>query len=92
METPTSSSFFLEMTRMTIETSFDSNYRKVLVAARRARQLQNGSQALVASRSTKACRIAQDEIEAGKISYVKNTEADVTKPLVEGPAVPILLS
>ncbi len=59
---------------MTIETSFDSNYRKVLVAARRARQLQNGSQALVPTRSNKACRIAQDEINAGKISYVKNTE------------------
>ena len=28
---------------MTIETGFDSNYRKVMVAARRARQLQNGS-------------------------------------------------
>ncbi len=34
---------------MTIETSFDSNYRKVLVAARRARQLQSGSHALVNS-------------------------------------------
>jgi DNA-directed RNA polymerase subunit omega len=76
---------------MTIETSFDSNYRKVLVAARRARQLQGGSHALVPSHSTKACRIAQEEIEAGKISYVK-TEVAVTKPLVEGPAVPILLS
>ena len=92
MEAPTSSSFFLEETPMTIETSFDSNYRKVLVAARRARQLQNGSQALVPTRSNKACRIAQDEINAGKISYVKNNEAEVTKPLVEGPAVPILLS
>ena len=77
---------------MTIETSFDSNYRKVLVAARRARQIQNGSQALVPTRSNKACRVAQDEINAGKISYVKNNEAEVTKPLVEGPAVPILLS
>ena len=77
---------------MTIETSFDSNYRKVLVAARRARQLQNGSQTLVPTRSNKAGRIAQDEINAGKISYVKNNEAEVTKPLVEGPAVPILLS
>ncbi len=76
---------------MTIETSFDSNYRKVLVAARRARQLQNGSQALVATRSNKACRIAQEEIDAGKIAYVKK-EVEVTKPLVEGPAVPILLS
>jgi len=77
---------------MTIETRFDSNYRKVLVAARRARQLQNGSHALIATHSNKACRIAQEEIEAGKISYVKNNEAEVTKPLVEGPAVPILLS
>jgi DNA-directed RNA polymerase subunit omega len=76
---------------MTIETSFDSNYRKVLVAARRARQLQNGSHALVPTRSNKACRIAQDEINAGKIAYVK-TEVEVVKPLVEGPAVPILLS
>jgi DNA-directed RNA polymerase subunit omega len=79
------------MIPMTIETSFDSNYRKVLVAARRARQLQNGSHALVSSQSTKACRIAQEEIEAGKIAYVK-ADVAVTKPLVEGPAVPILLS
>jgi DNA-directed RNA polymerase subunit omega len=90
MATPASSSFLLEMNPMTIETSFDSNYRKVLVAARRARQIQSGSHALVQSQSTKACRIAQDEIEAGKISYVK-TETDVVKPLVDGPAVPILL-
>ena len=75
---------------MTIETTFDSNYRKVLVAARRARQLQNGSQALIPSHSTKACRIAQEEIDAGKIAYVK-TDTEVHKPLVEGPAVPILL-
>jgi DNA-directed RNA polymerase subunit omega len=79
------------MIPMTIETSYDSNYRKVLVAARRARQLQNGSHALVATRSQKACRIAQEEIDAGKIAYVKG-ESQVTKPLVEGPAIPILLS
>ena len=76
---------------MTIETRFDSNYRKVLVAARRARQMQNGSQALVPTHSTKACRIAQDEIEAGKISYVKK-DVPVVKPLVERAAIPILLS
>lgn len=91
MGLPASSNFSLEMTPMTIETNFDSNYRKVLVAARRARQLQNGSQALVATRSSKACRIAQDEINAGKIAYVKN-EVEITKPLIEGPAIPILLS
>ncbi len=74
---------------MTIETSFDSNYRKVLVAARRARQIQGGSAALIQSRSTKACRIAQDEIEAGKISYVKK-EQPIVKPLVEDRGTPIL--
>jgi len=76
---------------MTIETNFDSNYRKVLVAARRARQLQNGSGALINSQSNKPCRIAQEEINAGKIAYVK-TDLPVVKPLVEGPAIPILLS
>jgi DNA-directed RNA polymerase subunit omega len=74
---------------MTIETTFDSNYRKVLVAARRARQLQSGSAALVPSHSTKACKIAQDEIDAGKISYVKK-EGPITKPLVEDRGIPIL--
>ena len=74
---------------MTIETGFDSNYRKVLVAARRARQLQSGSRALVSSHSTKPCRIAQEEIDAGKIAYVKG-DMPVVKPAIEGPAIPIL--
>jgi DNA-directed RNA polymerase subunit omega len=76
---------------MTLETGFDSNYCKVLVAARRARQLQQGSHALIATQSNKPCRIAQDEIEAGKIAYVKGG-APVVKPPVEGPDVPILAS
>jgi len=76
---------------VTIETQFDSNYRKVLVAARRARQLQSGSHALVPTQSTKACRIAQEEVNAGKIAYVK-TQVPVVKPLIEGPAIPILVS
>ena len=75
---------------MTVETSFDSNYRKVLVAARRARQIQNGSHALIPTHSNKACRIAQEEIDAGKIAYVK-TDEEVDKPLVDGPAVPIMM-
>jgi DNA-directed RNA polymerase subunit omega len=59
---------------MKLEDGFDSNYRYVLVAARRARQLQNGSQPLVTSRSTKACRVAQDEIAAGKVKFVQSEE------------------
>jgi DNA-directed RNA polymerase subunit omega len=74
---------------MKIETQFDSNYRKVLVAARRARQLQSGSHALVHSQSNKACRIAQDEVEAGKIAYVK-TDIPVVKPLIEESGLPIV--
>jgi DNA-directed RNA polymerase subunit omega len=75
---------------MTIETTFDSNYRKVLVAARRARQLQSGSTALIPTQSTKACKIAQDEIEAGKISYVKK-DIPVVKPLVDESGMPIIV-
>ena len=44
-----------------------NHFRYVVMAARRARQLQNGSQPLVDSTSTKACRVAQDEIAAGKV-------------------------
>ena len=76
---------------MTIETSFDSNYRKVLVAARRARQLQSGAHAMVPTQSTQPCRVAQEEISAGKIAYVK-TERPIVKPLVEGAEIPILAS
>ncbi|HVH87404.1 MAG TPA: DNA-directed RNA polymerase subunit omega [Terriglobales bacterium] len=54
---------------------FDSKYRYILVAARRARQLQGGASALVETSSRKACRIAQDEIQAGKVSYVVPEEA-----------------
>ena len=74
---------------MTIETGFDSNYRKVLVAARRARQLQCGSKPLTSSPSNKVCRIAQDEIDAGKIAYVKQ-DRPVVKPLVSEGGISII--
>ena len=74
---------------MKLMDGFDSNYRYILVAARRARQLQGGAPPVIETSSRKPCRIAQDEIEAGKIAYVK-TETEVVKPLVEGPALPIM--
>jgi DNA-directed RNA polymerase subunit omega len=70
---------------MKIEDGFDSNFRFVLVAARRARQLQNGSQPLVPSRSTKACRVAQDEIAAGKVKFVRPGEPEDLVPDLELP-------
>jgi len=48
---------------------FDSNYRYILVAARRARQLQSGAPPVVQTNSRKPCRIAQDEIRAGKVKW-----------------------
>lgn len=49
---------------------FDSNYRYILVAARRARQLQGGAPPVIDTQSRKPCRIAQDEIRAGKVKWV----------------------
>lgn len=64
---------------------FDSKYRYILVAARRARQIQGGADALVETSSRKACRIAQDEIQAGKVSYVV---PDPVAPVTAAPAEP----
>ncbi len=72
---------------MSVEQEFESNFRYVMVAARRARQLQNGSQPLVTSRSGKACKVAQDEIAAGKVGYIRE-EAPVLKPEVAAPDIP----
>jgi len=55
---------------MKIESTFDNRYNLVKVAARRARQLQSGATPMVNTQSTKACRVAQDEIRAGYVKYV----------------------
>jgi DNA-directed RNA polymerase subunit omega len=69
---------------MTTEDGIDSNFRYVVMAARRARQLQNGSQPLVDSRSNKACRVAQEEIAAGKVKaaprHVEGPDEVVAEP------------
>jgi DNA-directed RNA polymerase subunit omega len=54
---------------MKLMEGFDSNYRYILVAARRARQLQSGAPPVVDTTSRKPCRIAQDEIRAGKVKW-----------------------
>lgn len=55
---------------MKLVEGFDSNYRYVLVAARRARQLQNGAQPVVPTHSRKPCRIAEEEIQAGMVKWI----------------------
>ena len=54
---------------MKLVDGFDSKYRYVLVAARRARQLQSGAHPVVEPNSAKACRIAEQEINAGKVKW-----------------------
>ena len=47
-----------------------NKYSLVKGAARRARQLQSGAPPLGVSKSMKACRVAQDEIRSGKVSFM----------------------
>lgn len=54
---------------MELHHGFDSNYRYILVAARRARQLQNGAHPMVETASRKPCRIAEQEISADKVKW-----------------------
>lgn len=46
-----------------------NKYSLVKGAARRARQLQNGAPPLGVSKSTKACKVAQDEIRGGQVTF-----------------------
>ena len=66
-------------TPMTTESEFHNKYSLVKGAARRARQLQSGAQPLIAAKSTKACRVAQDEIKQGQVKYVL-ADRPATKP------------
>ena len=54
---------------MELHNGFDSNYRYILVAARRARQLQSGAHPMVDTASRKPCRIAEQEITADKVKW-----------------------
>jgi DNA-directed RNA polymerase subunit omega len=47
-----------------------NKYSLVKGAARRARQLQSGAPPLSDSKSMKACRVAQDEIRQGFVTFV----------------------
>jgi len=61
---------------MKLKDGFDSNYRYILVAARRARQLSGGAPPLVDTSARKPCKIAQQEIDAGKIQFIVNSKAE----------------
>ena len=46
---------------------FDSKFRFILVAAKRARQLQAGGRPLVQTQTKKLTKVAQMEVEAGLV-------------------------
>jgi DNA-directed RNA polymerase subunit omega len=54
---------------MTSPQNVDSKFRFILVAAKRARQLQAGAKSMVQSLSKKPTRVAQLEVEAGLVPY-----------------------
>jgi DNA-directed RNA polymerase subunit omega len=67
---------------MKLMTGFDINYRYILVAARRARQLQSGALPTIDTPTKKSCRIAEEEIKAGNIAWFipeKKTAAELAK-------------
>jgi DNA-directed RNA polymerase subunit omega len=49
--------------------NIDSKFRFILIAAKRARQLQSGAQPLVQSPTKKPTKIAQMEVEAGLVPF-----------------------
>ena len=51
------------------ESILQNKYSMVKGAARRARQLQSGAPPLGVSTSLKACRVAEDEVRAGKVTF-----------------------
>jgi DNA-directed RNA polymerase subunit omega len=66
---------------MSIEQALHNKYSLVKGAARRARQLQSGALPLTASKSMKACRVAQDEIRQGHVTFVVTHAPKDTTPL-----------
>lgn len=65
---------------------FDSNYRYILVAARRARQIQSGARPMVDTDSRKPCRIAMDEVNSGKVNYIvgeAKSKVDVVSEILD---------
>ena len=54
---------------MDLPQNMDSKFRFILVAAKRARQLQAGAKPLVQTQSRKVTRVAQQELEAGLVPF-----------------------
>ncbi len=68
----------------TIPTDKDKGvYRFILAAARRARQLQNGSRTLISTSSRKSTKIAMEEVRSGAIGVTIVPEGEPWPPVRE---------
>jgi DNA-directed RNA polymerase subunit omega len=54
---------------MDVPQGIDSKFRFILVAAKRARQLQAGAKPLVQTQTKKLTKVAQLEVEAGLVPF-----------------------
>lgn len=54
---------------MDLPQDIDSKYRMILIAARRARQLQAGARPLVQAQNKKVTRMAMQEVSAGVVPF-----------------------
>ena len=54
---------------MDVPQGIDSKFRFILIAAKRARQLQSGAKPLVQSPTKKAMKVAQLEVESGLVPF-----------------------
>jgi len=67
----------------------DSKYRLVIVAAKRAKQLNRGAAPLIQPRSVKPPYQALEEIASGKLGYeVESLTGEMARELVEAEAKP----
>lgn len=71
---------------MNLPQSSDSKFRMILVAARRARQLQLGARPLIQPGSKKMINVAQEEVSLGLVPYeVLETKQDNKKKKGKNP-------
>jgi DNA-directed RNA polymerase subunit omega len=68
---------------MSSENPLLNKYSLVKGAARRARQLQSGAEPMMPTKSMKACRVAQDEILQGRVSFTVGHDQQTAEPKPE---------
>lgn len=65
------------------ESSIDSRFRLVIIAAQRAKQLSQGAKPVIATKYTKDTTIALEEAISDKLDYITGEEAIKAKELAK---------